>query len=451
MADWTDDWTAEGGSDGANVTIANSGTSGPAISVLVINAASTPGGSAAVQYSAAAASIGSLGVRITPQTSSTYQRWNISAAGRFGVRRKIRLTGTPTATATFATIRGAGDVGLMGDLRVDSANKILVADATGILTASVFTLTNLTTYYAEMFVTKGTGTTDGRIELYLYAADGTTLLWSYDSGATRNTGTLDAGVVRIGGVTSASGLTADDIDGIRWGERATGTLGAPANAAPSVTVSATQNVAAGATVNVTSTATDSDGTIASRVWTFDYPASGAPALTGATSASASFTAGAAGSLYILRHTVTDNGGATSFATTEVRVPSSATSVRHLPVDGTGTGTWTKVGGLTTDGATLNDELDTTYIESGVVSATEQRRRVRLAPMSARSSLTVPERVWQDVAGASTAKFRLYEGGTLRQEWPITLTTSPQTFTLGLSTPGAISDWGNLSLELAVTS
>jgi hypothetical protein len=227
---------------------------------------------------------------------------------------------------------------------------------------------------------------------------------------------------------------------------------AATNVPPSVTVGANQSVAASSTVSLTSTSTDSDGTIASRQWSFDYPTSGAPTLTNGTSANATFTAGAAGSLYILRHTATDNLGATGSATMEVRVP-TGTTLNPVALNGTGTATWTNVGGAATEGTALADSSDSTYIESASVSGTEQTRRWRLQPSSDRTDGTITVRVAQDTAGSLVGKVRLFEGSTQRQEWTITVTTSiaDQTVTLSGATIAAITDWENLYVEVAVTS
>lgn len=223
------------------------------------------------------------------------------------------------------------------------------------------------------------------------------------------------------------------------------------NVAPTVTLSANQNVSAAATVNLTATAEDIDGTIASYAWTFDYPTSGAPTLTGGSTATPSFTAGSAGALYVLRCTVTDNTGATGTATTEVRVPvGGGTAARNLPVAGTTVGTWTNVGGASSNGAALADESDTTYLESGETSSTEQSIRIRVQPSGTRASATVACRLGTD-AGTATAKVRLYEGNTLRQEWTQAVTTTTTNYTFTVTTPGNVTDWGNLFLEIAAVS
>lgn len=448
------DWTAEGGTDGSNVTVAGSSASGPAIGStgLVINGASTPAGASGCTYSSAAAGIGALGVRIIPAAGTTYMRWDYApGAVRVGVRRRYTHTAAPGAVATLASIKNTAN-GTMVDLQVDTSSRAIVTTAAGILTASRYTMTVGTTYWLEAFATVGTTTTDGRAELYVYAADGTTLLngsgAGFDSGATTNTGTTAPGFFRFGGVTSTSGWANDDIDGIRFGDLASGVLGPPANLPPTVSVGANQSVAAAATVNVTSSASDPDGTIASRLWTFDFPTSGAPALTGASTANASFTAGAAGALYILRHTVTDNGGATAFATTEVRVPSTG-NVRPIAGDGSGAAGWSIIGGAATQGAALNDASATTRVESPDMTSTASAHRWRLAPMSTRTALRITlSDVVLTAAAAHTCKVRVFCGSTQITERSLAATTSDTAPFFDLTGPEitAITDWGNVWVE-----
>lgn len=224
-----------------------------------------------------------------------------------------------------------------------------------------------------------------------------------------------------------------------------------ANIAPTVSLTATQNVTAASTVNLTATGTDLDGSIASYAWSFDYPTSGAPTLTGGSTATPSFTAGSAGALYVLRCTVTDNVGATGTATTEVRVPvGGGTAARPVAGNGTSVGTWTTVGGSAGRGEALADESNTTYVESGTTSATEQSFRVRVAPSGTRSSSDVTVRMGTDT-GTATATVRLYEGNTLRQSWSQALTSTAANYTFTVSNPAAITDWGNLYLEFAAVS
>jgi len=224
------------------------------------------------------------------------------------------------------------------------------------------------------------------------------------------------------------------------------------NAAPTVSVSpTTQNVSAGATVNLTATATD-DGTIASYSWAFTYPTSGAPTLTGGTTATPSFTAGSAGALYVITCTVTDNNGAsTTSSPVEVRVPSSASPYTVVPTSGTGTGTWTNTGGASSEGAALNDGSDTTYLESPTLSGTATTHRMRRIPITTRTGYVFTERLALSSSGSSTVKVRCFQGATQIQEWTQAITTTPTDYTFTVTTPASITDPGNVFVEIYATS
>lgn len=436
----------EGGTDGAVVTTANSGGAmGDAFSFAAISGAATR------TYSSTSPSHGAMGGKLVAATGETVQLgYNIAASDMIKVAVMFRLNSLPSTNDTHILVcRNATTNGSM--VRLDATNKLKVTSSGGTVLATAPSALVAGTYYRlEYVVAKGTTATDGRFMIAYYTGSGTTPIWSYDSGATTNTGIEQFTSVRVGKQSGTNPLDMD-IDEVRAEDLSTtwAFLGPVPNLDPTVTVGPNQNVTTGATVNLTSTAGDTDGTIASRQWTFDYPTSGAPALTGATSANASFTAGAAGSLYILRHTVTDDGGATASATMEVRVP-LATAVSTLPDAGTVVGTFTNTGGAGSRGAALSDSSDTTYLESGTVTSTEQTVRIRLQPSAVRSTGTITVRVAQDTAGSFTTKVRLYQGNTLRQEWTIATSTSisDQAVVLSSGTLAAITDWGNLYLEIS---
>jgi hypothetical protein len=155
----------------------------------------------------------------------------------------------------------------------------------------------------------------------------------------------------------------------------------------------------------------------------------------------------------LQCVVTDDLGATTTVITEVRVPiSGGSDLRPLALNGTGVGAWTIAGGSTTDGASGADESDTTYLESPTLTSTETSKRLRLQPSPTRSSGAAKLRLWTDT-GTATATVRLYEGDTLRQAWTQALTTTATEYTFNLDggTISAVTDWGNLLVEVAATS
>lgn len=235
------------------------------------------------------------------------------------------------------------------------------------------------------------------------------------------------------------------------------------NSPPTVSISpSTQNLSTSSTANLTATATDSDGTIVSHAWTFDYPASGAPTFTGGTTSTPSFTTGGSpGSLYVARDTVTDNGGATGAHTAEVRVPTTiqATTLSGFTPLGTA---WTIAGGAASEGAALGDGSGTTYVESPDITSTPAERRWRIQPMTTRAgyrftllgiSLTTNE--------SHTSTVRIYQGDTLITERAtstlkrvsdnatVNITTTPTDlyFDLTSGEVSALTDPGDLWLAI----
>lgn len=303
----------------------------------------------------------------------------------------------------------------------------------------------------EMFVQQGTTSSSSSVQLAYYAGNSLTPIESVSLSSLNLGGDLGALTqVRIGR-TSATDHSAIFVDSLAWNTDAdaTGLIGPPVNSAPIVNAGTDQNVAAGASVGLTATASDSDGSIASYAWSFLYPASGAPTLTGATTATPSFTAGVAGSLYVLQCQVTDNGGASSTDTVEVRVPSSS-NFAPLPMDGIAVGAWTRAGAATTDGAALADSDDTTYTESPDFTGVSQTEEYRLAPIVARDTLQFVVRTSVTATGG-TRTVSLIDGSTVRQTWTLTSTTTAGNQTLNVTAPGNIVDWGNLRLRFSVVS
>jgi hypothetical protein len=223
----------------------------------------------------------------------------------------------------------------------------------------------------------------------------------------------------------------------------------PANIPPTVTVGANQTSTIGTTVTLTSTASDSDGTIASRQWVvLAYPAgSTSPTLTGATSATATFVPSAAG-VYTFGFSAVDNLGASSTqATTTVYIPGSTVVPISVTIN---TGPWTVSGAGVPE---LSDSNDSTYVESppsptgGVTSL-----RVRLAPLLTPAAFSMTIRALLSASGTNTVSVKLYEGGTLRKTWTPTITTSlaPYTFTLTSGEIATIGSWLALDVQIEYT-
>lgn len=442
--------TGEGNTNSTAVSVANSGSS---ISHIINNGGtSVPAGNTVMTWLTAAALQGAIGIRTVPGNSAgsgaNYARKQQTlTALRQTVWVKFKHPGLPSSDVPVAALFVAGSSKVAANLRSDGkirVNGLSASDSPALTVGNV--------YFVEVgFIKESGGGANGSWVIQILNANGTTFhTWSLGS---QTTGTSDATDARWMSVTSAQSITSVDWDD--WGMQDDATWGGMAsNVAPTVDAGANQNVSAASTVNLSATASDSDGSIAAYAWSFTYPTSGAPTLTGGTTATPSFTSGSAGSLYILTCQVTDDGGATTSDTVEIRVPvSGATDSRPLVGNGSGTGTWTIGGGSATDGAALADASDATYVESPTITGSAVTRRVRWTPSNARSAAVIKNRLWTDT-GTAQCVVRLFEGATQRQAWSaVTLTTTPTeyTSTLDAGTISAISDWGNLFVEVSVTT
>jgi hypothetical protein len=408
-------------------------------------------------YETDAAKSGALGYRLTVDATSRYLRGDDpSPSGRGGMGGWFYYPGgVPSASFAVAVVRTAADA-VVASLNIFTDGKLYAYTRTGtrITTGGSGTSSALSAgwYRFQLMYTPGGSTTTATLEGRVWDAAGTSLM-TYLNTAGYDAGVTDpGGRYRFGNITNTSGFTTWDMDNLRWGHVASGDIGDVANASPTGSITANQNVAASAAVTATVSASDSDGTIASYAWTYVSASStGSPTLSGSSTATVGFTAGAVGNLYTLQCIVTDNGGATATFTTEVRVPTTSTTPVPLAINATEVGTWTITGGSSTDGAALADASDSTYLESPTATGVEATSRTRLQPMTVRSALTITERLALDTAGSVTVQVRLFEGSTERQEWTVVPTTSIADYACAVTTPGAITDWGNLWVERSIVS
>lgn len=443
-----DTWGYETGVDGDTLNSTN--TDGSALVVLTGGTSAKISTSTPMHGTRCAEYIG------TSAPGGVYEEHAIAATAVLG-RIFIRFVGSLPSGDTAVVWLGNGssqrahiEVTALGQLRVrDDANGAQWITAGGQSTATIAADTwYRLVYFFDM--------TAGQFRVAVYAGDGTTPISGLDTGLRTGMSLgADSYTRRRHGAKSStsSSVVTVRIDDPALDDAPSGFNSMPYGTPPIIDAGAHQNVAAAATVNLSASASDPDGSIVSYAWSFDYPNSGAPTLTGGTTATPSFTAGALGSLYILRCTVTDNDGFTGSDTVEVRVPvAGATSQRIVPANGTAVGVWTIAGGSANHGAALSDESDTTYIESPAVSASEVSLRVRVTPGAVKSAGAFKERLWTDT-GTANATFRLYEGTTLRQSWTQALTNVPTeyTFTVSSGVLAAIADSSSLFTELAVTT
>lgn len=210
--------TAEGGTAGATVTTANSGAgSGDAWDTVAISTGGT------LTFSNFAPAHGSMGYGFglpADGTSGAHRLLkNAAEAGRFVVSVYFQYDLAVTATEDLCGVRHAS--GNMAILVVGSDGKLIVQNAAGTgISASRMTTALVADkrYRADFAVTKGTTTTDGRFEYSVWdvVSSDSTAVFSYDSGATQNTGTGNVAAYFVGrstGRTQANTLYADTVRG----------------------------------------------------------------------------------------------------------------------------------------------------------------------------------------------------------------------------------------------
>ena len=423
------------------ITTGNSGAGGSTAATAVTSG---------IYFSTARSVVGSSSARIDGTLGSTVTlRYALGGVRKVAARMYVYLTAVDFDILTFAhaTDTTAFNVRLVstGTLRFLQKGGVTVWTSTSPLPLNQWVR-------VELYVQQGTAANDGSAQIAYYLGNSTTPVEAPSTFTGLNLGgDLGALTQMRAGKTSTPAASQFWLDSLAWNtdSDATGLIGPPVNSAPTVDAGTNQNVTSGATVGLSATASDTDGSISGYSWSFVYPTSGAPTLTGATTQTPSFTAGAAGSLYVLQCQVTDNGGATATDTVEIRVPKS-TDFATLPMDGVAVGAWTRAGAASTDGAALADSDDSTYTESPDFTASTQTEEYRLEPIVARDSLTFTVRGLQTAAGGTT-QVSLVEGATVRQTWTITPGTSAGNSTLTVTNPSAIVDWGNLRLRFSVVS
>lgn len=446
----------EGGTDGTLVTApASGGASGTAFDAIF---------GTAFTWAAAAAFQGTMGASVAASQFGAGQ-WTLSSTKVSG-KMYFQPKAVPTADTFLMRVETAAGVRLFS-VHVNALGKLRVDDAAG--TTGVFTFAAVldpTKYYRlEAYVVAGSTTSNGTIKVAYYIGNNTTpqetALVGTVGGVYTNTAANVGAAQTMGKIIEGKANNAPEawwFDGIAFDTTLSDFIGVGTTTPPTVSTPAVQNVSISTPVTVSVTASSSSGTISSYAWSYTYPTSGAPTLSGASTNTVTFTTpSTAGKLYQLQCVVTDSNGLTTTVQTEVRVPTSSDTT-VLPGSPTNiVGTWSNVGGAATQGDALADSAAGTYIESAALSGTGQSERFRVAPMLQRSSLDIPVQFSIGSSGAVTAKARLYLGTTLIQEWSHTPTSTnpaaPDTFTDSVSGGNLLllTDWGNLWYEPYGTS
>lgn len=306
----------EGQTNGTTATPANSAASGDAFATIFSNGAVA---NSALVYSTAAAVYGTMGCRITLAAGASYARFDESVGtGRRVMTRTVKIPSSGAPTAEFVLMRADAGGTLMADIRVISTGVFRVAPQGASMSASASPAVSANgTYLLQYAVTPGTTTSNGRVEYRVINPSNGSVIHTYDSGTTVNTGTANQTRARFGGEITGKGWTVDDLDAVGFYTMASGWPALPtSNATPSANAGADQTVEAGATVTLPLVGTDSDGTITTYSVT---QTSGTTVTLSGTGNSRTFKAPIPLSQTTLTFslTVTDNAGATSPADTVV--------------------------------------------------------------------------------------------------------------------------------------
>lgn len=187
--------TFEGGTNNVDLSAANtSGNSGTALASIAKNTGTT------LQFSTTQAR-GTMSMRISYALSAAgYGVWNWVSSLRSVMRFYVYYENNfDTTFMEFTTIRSSAanvaKIGLAG-----ATHSLVVQNSANIAVASCpYPLQVNSWYRFEIGMTIGTTTTNGRIEFAYYDNDSINPIWSYDSGATVNTGTAAFATIRIGG------------------------------------------------------------------------------------------------------------------------------------------------------------------------------------------------------------------------------------------------------------
>jgi RHS repeat-associated protein len=190
--------SAEGGTNGTTVTVANSGgASGDPFSVV------TRGTGAALTFATAAAEHGSLGYSLTATSGTTTAvTWNgynaTSAAVRFYYNPGSTL---PSTTVRLLDVRNS--TGTAARVLMTSSNQLIVQNAAG-TTLKTFptTLSANTWYRIELGVS--ISATAATVNAAYYPGDSTTPVDTAYSTSSANTGTANITTISIGDTTSGT-------------------------------------------------------------------------------------------------------------------------------------------------------------------------------------------------------------------------------------------------------
>ena len=231
--------TAEGGTAGTAVSVANSGgASGTAFTLVSL------AGTATWTYSATGKAHGTLGYRFQDPGASTdkgYARTTMAAGtDQLADRTYFCLNTLPTTAQDMVIFYDTTTSAKLFSVGMLSGGIIRCSNAAGATLGQYGTaLVAGTVYRVESQWRKGTSTTDGQLAVQLFAGDSTTALWTY-SATNVNVGTTQAQYKWLGdnNGSHASDITFDSM----LLDDATQTAIGPYSAAPTSSVTPTSVV-----------------------------------------------------------------------------------------------------------------------------------------------------------------------------------------------------------------
>jgi hypothetical protein len=339
--------TAEGGTNGTQVSAGNSGgASGDAFAISGI-------ASNNVTFSSAFAAHGSLSYyfNIASATAPFLQWGSAWTSNALSVRFYFRPTSTPSTASVIGQFRHAS--GTVAQIAHHSDGSLRILDtASGSIAPSGFAALPLdNTYRVECTIEVATSTT-GRLHVAYFAGESTTPIATHDA-STYNFGTAQITGFRIGRPSSTATAHTYYIDSLAASDVTTflGPFGA--NTPPTVSAGADQSVTANTLVTLTGSASDADGSIASQGWT---QISGPTVTLGGSGATRTFTP-TDGNVFVFQFEATDDDGASNNDTCTIRVRDSSPKPYKVV---TNPGSWVNTGGAADLVEAVDDAVTTTY-------------------------------------------------------------------------------------------